>query len=170
MLITEEYRELNRQLHVQREDYGKYGSKWAPLVFGLCAQLETHDVLDYGSGKGTLNLHLPFEIHQYDPAVAKHQARPKPADIVVCTDVMEHVEDECIDDVLNDLHSLTKQRLLLNIATREAVKTLPDGRNAHVSVHPFTWWATKLFPRFESLHLDQSEGEFTCILEPHHGC
>lgn len=166
MLISETYRQLNEDLHIRRDDYGKYGSKWAPAVFTLCAQQNTTDVLDYGCGKGTLNLHLPFSIQQYDPAVPKWSDTPEPADIVVCTDVMEHVEPDCLDDVLDDLQRLTVKVLLLNVATRPAAKTLADGRNAHLIVEQMPWWKEKIEKRFSVYMTDYNEGEFVCTCKP----
>ena len=30
-----------------------------------------------------------------------------------------------------------------------AFKTLPDGRNAHLTVRPIKWWMERLFDRFD---------------------
>lgn len=166
MLISDEYRELNSKLHETREDYGRLGSRWAPLVMALCANEGTMDVLDYGCGKGTLNLSLPFGVHCYDPAVPKFSATPKPADIVVCTDVAEHIEPDCLDDVLDDLQRVTGKVLVLNVATRPAVKTLADGRNAHLIVEQWEWWRPHIEKRWRLRDIEVQKGEFTAILEP----
>ncbi len=166
MLITEDYADQNRQLHLMREDYGSYGGmRFAGEVFRLCAELETTDVLDYGCGKATLNQQLPFAVQCYDPCLPKYEEEPSPADIVVCTDVLEHVEPECIEDVLEHIHSLTKKVLLLNVAMYEAEKQLPDGRNAHVLVRPLEWWQDMLRPDWETLMM-QSREDFTGIFRP----
>lgn len=144
MLISEEYRKINADLHIAREDYGKHSSSFIDYVFNLCATVGTIDVLDYGCGKGELHLGLPFSIQNYDPAIRKYSTPPQPADIVVCTDVLEHVEPECLNDVLADIKRLTKTIALLGIPTGPAVKTLPDGRNAHLNQHPVEWWDDKL--------------------------
>lgn len=157
-MITDEYRELNAELHRDRQDYGKLGTRWAVPVFQMCAVEETTDVLDYGCGKGELNLNLPFQIHQYDPAIEKWSDPPEPADVVVCTDVMEHVEPEFTDAVLDDLKRLTKKKMILNIALTPAVKTLSDGRNAHLVVQPAEWWKEKVEKRFDILH-EEVEGD-----------
>ena len=147
-MITEAYRRLNETMHAQKPTYGSGGYKWAPAVFGACGQYKTTDVLDYGCGQATLNLHLPFSVACFEPGVPKYSARPEPHDIVVCCDVLEHVEDEYIDDVLDDLTHLTRIICLMNIGLAEANKTLPDGRNAHISVHPENWWREKIESRF----------------------
>jgi hypothetical protein len=144
MLISEEYRKLNTEMHTVREHYGKQSSNFVETVFTLCARNGTTDVLDYGCGKGEMHLGLPFGVQNYDPAIKKYANAPTPADIVVCTDVLEHVEPECLDDVLADIKRCIKILALLGIPTGKARKTLPDGRNAHLNQHPVTWWDEKL--------------------------
>ena len=141
MLITEEYARLNARLHQERETYGRTSGMWVEMVYSTCVELGTTDVLDYGCGKGEMHLGLPFAIQNYDPAVPKYSASPQPAEIVVCTDVLEHVEPECMTDVLADLRRCVKNVGYFGIPTFEALKTLPDGRNAHISVHDDSWWA-----------------------------
>lgn len=155
MLITEEYRKLNENMHETKKLYGTSGARWAPQVESLCQMIKSKDVLDYGCGKSTLAHNLPFSIQQYDPAIPKFSALPQPAHIVICTDVLEHIEPECIDDVLEDIRGLTKSLCFLSIANGKAEKTLADGRNAHLIQQDETWWLTKLLPLF---HILQFQG------------
>lgn len=150
-MITDHYRDLNAQLHRERKDYGCYGHQCMPMVMVKCHELQTSHVLDYGCGKATLNQHMPFHIDSYDPAIPKYAMDPEPADIVVCYDVMEHVEPDMVDSVLAHIATLTKQVALFQIDCREAKKQLPDGRNAHVSLHPPAWWKDRLDQHFEVL-------------------
>lgn len=167
MLITEEYREMNKQLHAERQDYGAFGSKWAGHVRELAEALKTSDVLDYGCGKGTLALNLPWPIRQYDPAVPAFADRPEPADLVVCTDVLEHIEIECLDALLDDLRRVTLKVLVSAVATRPAKKKLPDGRNAHLIIQPIEWWLPKLMQRFTLRTLQNVDEEFFAVFESH---
>lgn len=167
-MITPEYLEIQRQMHRDKASYGKYSSKWAEIVMTLCATEKTTDVLDYGCGKGELNLHLPFAIHCYDPAVPKYEAKPAPADIVVCTDVLEHVEEQFVDEVLDDLKRLTRKYMVFEIATGPAKKHLPDGRNAHITQRPVRWWLDKLEERFEVYEMSQTKEGMYGILEARH--
>lgn len=148
MLITDEYKKLNEELHTTNKHYGTTGVKWADAVIDLTELLKSQDVLDYGCGKSTLANNLPFDIKQYDPAIPKYAARPEPADILVCTDVLEHIEPECLDDVLNDLYMLTKRACFISIHIGPAKKTLPDGRNAHLIQENDIWWFGAILPRF----------------------
>lgn len=148
-LITDEYRALNATLHEKNKEYGVSGVYYLKDVVRLIKAHQTQDILDYGCGKGTLSMNLPFTIAQYDPAIKKHSALPKPADIVVCTDVLEHIEPELIDNVLKHIASLTKKTAYLVACTIPAKKTLADGRNAHILVKPRRWWIDKLHEHFD---------------------
>ncbi len=161
MKITPEYRELNRTLHQTRPEYGVSGERYAELVLGACEVIHSRDILDYGCGKRTLEKALGFPIRNYDPCIEGLDAAPEPADLVVCTDVLEHVEPDCLDDVLDDLKRVTRRLGLFVIATRPARKTLPDGRNAHLIQRPEAWWVGRLRERFEVIDLKrQPEMQF----------
>lgn len=125
----------------------------------ICHNLKTQDVLDYGCGKGVLGKNLPFEIQEYDPCIEKFADRPRPADIVVCTDVLEHIEPDCIDDVVADLISLTKKCMFLSIANGDAVKKLSDGRNAHLIQENEVWWLNKFGKEMQLVSFDMQEKE-----------
>lgn len=140
VLITPEYLRQNLLLHDSEPTYGTSSWQYAPAVRTLCKAYGTQDVLDYGCGKGRLADELEFPIQEYDPAIPGRDALPLPADIVVCGDVMEHIEPECVDDVLKHIHRLTRMCAYWIIATRPAAKSLPDGRNCHLIVENDRWW------------------------------
>lgn len=168
MLISDSYRSMNAVLHKRHDTYGMSGRRWADRVMQLCEEFETRDVLDYGAGKGSLQAAIPWTIQEYDPAVRGKDALPTPADIVVCTDVLEHIEPECLDDVLDNIAGLTKKAAFLVIATRPAKKVLPDGRNAHLIIKPPPWWLVRLKKRFivSSSKGDKQRGEIRFVVKP----
>jgi hypothetical protein len=172
MLISDEYRALNAQLHRDRPDYGTSGHKWADAVMMLAKERGANTVLDYGCGKRTLRGALPllnerdFRLYEYDPAIPGLDAAPSPADLVVCTDVLEHIEADCLNAVLDDLRRCTRKVAFLEIATRPAVKTLADGRNAHLIVEPPEWWLPKLDARWSSVGVFAGSGSFVYIGVP----
>lgn len=149
-LITPEYVEQNRMLHSERPDYGTSGERYADLIQDLAHRIGAEEILDYGCGKNTLANALPqFTVHGYDPCIEGLEAAPEPHDLVVCTDVLEHIEPELLDNVLADLVRVTRGTLFLEVATSPAMKTLPDGRNAHLIVKHRNWWLGKLIPLFD---------------------
>lgn len=163
-MISDEYRAMNAALH-KDESYGTSGSRYAQQILALATSMQTQDILDYGCGKSTLSSNLPFRISQYDPAIEKHSKLPKPADLVVCTDVLEHVEPEHLETVLAHLRELTKVKGFLIIATRPAKKILSDGRNAHLTVETPEWWLNKLWNYFKVVGFQDMNGAMLVIVD-----
>lgn len=163
MLISEEYKKMNKELHGRNVFYGSNGANTAIVIKKFAEELGTKDILDYGCGKSTLSENLPYAIKQYDPAIDKYSALPQSADLVVCTDVLEHVEPECLEDVLAHLKSLAKKAIYLNISTQPAKKKLSDGRNAHICLHDARWWVNKIWEYFSIHSLQTTKGDIVII-------
>jgi hypothetical protein len=145
--ITDAYRHLQRALHAQPEGYGGKGKRWAPTVAWLARRLAAVSVLDYGCGAGTLGHALALlgvVCRDYDPAVPGKDGRPSFADLVVCTDVLEHVEPDKLPAVLTHLRELARRGLFAVVSLRPSNKTLADGRNAHLIIEPPAWWSAQL--------------------------
>ena len=149
MLISESYRELNRRLHASNEWYGgELKPNTCEMLRQVCVKLQTTDLLDYGCGKGVVASAMPFPIKEYDPAIEGKETSPEPADVVYCGDVLEHIEPECLADVLKDLRRVTKKFGIFVIHLTPALKFLEDGRNAHLILESGWWWADKLSKLF----------------------
>ncbi len=163
MRITPEYRELNRQLHAERADYGAGmgTAQWYQTIAGMAQAIKARSILDYGCGKGAMGRALAHLIVQnYDPAIEGLDSEPVPADLVVSLDVLEHIEPDCLDSVLDHIQSLAIKGVFLTVATRPAKKTLADGRNAHLIQNSFEWWLPKLMQRWEMRNFAGQDGEF----------
>lgn len=148
-LITPEYKHLLELKHEQSQGFGSYGHSVAGYVRDCARQIAATSILDYGCGKQKLQQSLGFAIRNYDPGIPGLDAAPEPADLVVCTDVLEHVEPECLDAVLDDLKRCTLHTILLTIDTAPANKHLADGRNAHLIIENPAFWITHLLKRFD---------------------
>lgn len=167
MLISPEYVALNRELHERIPTYGVGGHKWADWVQLFCMSHRIESVLDYGAGKGALAGALegsPFVVHEYDPAIPGKDARPALADLVVCTDVLEHVEPECIWSVLTDITSLSRKAVLLGISCKSSGKLLADGRGAHLLVKPAAWWREVLKGYGNFREIPGADHEFNVVM------
>lgn len=172
MLISAEYREEQTTLH-ENPNYGVASLSYAPMVTSLINNLQVSHVLDYGAGKGRLAQAVEPEhkitIELYDPAIKEISEAPNPAELVCCIDVLEHIEPECLDDVLDDLQRVTSQYGFFTIHTGPAVKELSDGRNAHLTQEPYTWWLPKLWSRFHIHQMTQDAHGFFVIVRNQHG-
>ncbi len=140
-LISKEMTDLNAQLHKDNIHYGVGGGKYAEVVIEIVKKLSKEGelpptVTDYGAGKQFLAKELPFPIQSYDPAIPEISELPKPTDIVICTDVLEHIEPDKIDLVLDDLKRVTRQVGYFVIHLGPAIKTLSDGRRRSKSSSP----------------------------------
>jgi hypothetical protein len=143
-LISSSYRELNERLHRDNLAYGVGGGKHADTVIKLADSMKTRSVLDYGCGKGYLAKALPFPIWEYDPAIPEKAASPRPADLVICTDVLEHIEPDKLFFVLGDLQRVVRQVGYFVIHTGPSSKQLADGRNSHLIQRDERWWTKHL--------------------------
>lgn len=151
MLITTDYQALNAQLHSTIPTYGAGGWQWVGPILATAGALNAADVLDYGAGKGTLKRWMPFEfpVYNYDPIT--FPADPPVCDMAACLDVMEHIEPDCLNDVLRHIRSKVRKGALFVISTRLAQKVLQDGRNAHLIVEGKDFWVPKLQQFFGSV-------------------
>lgn len=173
MLISEPYREQQRQLHESSDEYGSASVAFAPIVAKVANLHQVEEILDYGAGKCRLGKTISeqrlvdhkFRYIPYEPSNERFSTIPEPCEMVACIDVLEHIEPLLLDDVLDDLQRVTKKIGVFSVATVEAMKTLPDGRNAHLIVEPPEWWLPKIMQRFD-LHMFQKtqDGFFVLVM------
>jgi 2-polyprenyl-3-methyl-5-hydroxy-6-metoxy-1,4-benzoquinol methylase len=147
VLITEKYRALNINLHQDPRYGSRVRHKLYVAIGELAMKVGAKTILDYGCGKGEMSKHLS-KVTNYDPAVYEYFGKPRPHDVVACCDVLEHVEPECLEEVLQDIERVAKKAIYLVISTRLASKILSDGRNAHLIVESPSWWLEKIKTSF----------------------
>lgn len=143
-LASADYKAQLQAKHKQIK-WGRSGDSHAPEVSKFALTLGATTVLDYGCGQGRLRPAVPqLRVFEYDPGIPGKDQLPKPADIVVSTDVLEHIEPENVDNVLRHIFLLAKRGAYLVISLSLARELLPDGRNAHLTVKPAEWWTDKI--------------------------
>lgn len=146
-LISREYRESQIEMHANPRGYGQRGDHWAATVIDLANKHQISSILDYGCGQGSLGAacrDAGFDVREYDPAIEGKDGRPSFADMVTCTDVLEHIEPDRLDKVLAHIRMLTKKVAFLVIATRPSNKLLPNGENAHLIIEDGKWWRERV--------------------------
>ena len=152
-IISKEYLNLQKKLH-ENENYGMASASLALSVKKLFRANSFVSISDYGAGKknlqkALLNIGLKdFEYFPFDPAFPEYGS-PKEADIVCCIDVLEHIEEVYLSNVLDELKKITINLGFFTIATKPAGKFLRDGRNAHLIQKPASWWLPMMCSRFE---------------------
>jgi len=148
-MISDEYKDLLTQKHVFKA-WGGSGKSWLPWILPILNRFNEHTVLDFGCGRGTLKpaleqLRPDCTVHEYDPGVpGKDVLRMVPVDYVVCTDVMEHVEEQFVDVTLKTIQWLAIHGVFFNIDLKPSRSLLPDGSNCHITLKPSEWWEAKL--------------------------
>lgn len=146
---AEQYREMHKS---DRYFKGTGTVRYLAPIGKLVVKCGSHKLLDYGSGKGDqykrpYNLDKAWEVNVtcYDPGVPEFSQFPSGTfDGVICCDVLEHVPEEDVQRTLIRIFSVADQFVFLSIATVPAKKSLPDGRNVHLTVKPKTWWDVQI--------------------------
>lgn len=156
-LISPAYR---RQLQAMAALHPEWGSSSANLLDQVPslrrAIWDARCVLDYGSGAGAFGRRVwdEFEdtvpVYGYDPRYNTNPATGRYA-LIICTDVLEHVEEDKVDFVLADIRSLLVPvgRVFFSVSTVPAIAVLPatdelPERNAHITVKPRDWWLDRI--------------------------
>ena len=165
-LISDDYRAQNATMHGDL-GYGTGGLDWAENLAEYINSQSFEAVLDYGAGKQVLTDALRqatnVRIDAYDPAIDAIKEIPLPKyDLIICKDVMEHVEPLFLDNVLEHQASLTRHFCCLLTALIPANRILPDGRNAHLILESHEWWVGRV-SKFFDIAFEQDLGPVSMI-------
>tara|TARA_B100001758_G_C17861197_1_gene329036 strand:- start:108 stop:539 length:432 start_codon:yes stop_codon:yes gene_type:complete len=81
------------------------------------------------------------EIKLYDPGVKDYEHYPsKKYDGIICTDVLEHIFIDDLNNVVKDIMNFSNKFVFFVISTVLDKKFLANGENVHVTVKDETWW------------------------------
>lgn len=129
--------------------YGRSSEAMCGLVMReIDGLMPVSRILDFGCGQSRLVDWLAAitgaEALRYDPAIPAYAALPEgTADVIVCTDVLEHVPEDQLG-ALFDCMKEVSGRVYFNVSCVEAVEVLPNGQNAHCTVRPHGWWVRRI--------------------------
>jgi hypothetical protein len=160
MKLLSDYYKQQLQLKHAARPWGGSGWSWIPDLVKLmliAPHERTPSVLDFGSGRSTfkeaMSRVMPHvAVHEYDPGIpGKDMLPPGQFDYIICTDVMEHVEEEFVNDTLAVIREKARRGVVFNIACTLAKSQLPDGRNTHVMVRPPEWWVDRIKPMYSRI-------------------
>jgi predicted TPR repeat methyltransferase len=172
-IVSAEYGEQLKKLHFENNSFGvgNVTAKHYPMIIGLINKKKIKTVLDYGCGKGHFlsalsKSKIDVQADGFDVASDEYSVLPsKSYDLVVCLDVMEHVEFGALSNVLTEIRDRTSRFFICSVANYPAVKNLADGRNAHVTQMPFGVWFTYFsgfFSISQFIRTGRCEGLFVC--------
>lgn len=142
-------------------------------------ELDCKSILDYGCGKA-IQYHKE-KLHEshflgimpalYDPAVEQYSVLPEGTfDAVICTDVLEHIEEEDVGSVIKEIYSKADKFVYLGISNEPASSILPDGRNAHVTQKSLDWWVEQTLPyadKFTLMYVYGNQRHGKALLNQH---
>ena len=107
-------------------------------------------LLDYGCGDALQytehKLHEYWnldEYYPYDPAIPRHNTLPDKGvkfDAVINTDVLEHIPEEYVYDIIDDIFSYAGKCVYFSICVSKAKAILPNGDNAHCTLKSHEEW------------------------------
>ena len=137
------------QEHLRRP-WGDVGHRYSEHILELYHQYSCAHILDYGCGQALLSKKIGdlVPVDNYDPGIPAYSTLPQPRDLVVCVDVLEHIEPQCIHSVLAHLQSLTLKVAYVNISSVPARSSFPNGQNLHLIQEPLEWWLSQLSQYF----------------------
>lgn len=146
--LVPQYRQMHADGHFSGVSIYAYVDELEPLIKETGAK----SLLDYGCGKG--RQYVEGNIQDlwggimptlYDPAVEGIDAKPEGQfDGVFCIDVLEHIPEDELDGVIQEVLDYANMWVFFSICCTPAKKLLPDGRNVHITLKKEDWWLFKL--------------------------
>ena len=167
-IISQEYLNEQKKLHETNINYGIASLGHVNNIKNLLSETKFKSLCDYGAGKKNLEKGLlqanftDFKYFPYDPVFPEY-GDPVPSDLVCCIDVMEHIEENYLEAVLDDIQRVTLKLCYFSISSVPAKKFLSDGRNAHLIQKSARWWLPQLCERFNIEFLKNTKGGFVVI-------
>ncbi len=145
-----------QKLHHEDESFGTSGILVSDKLMSCIDYLKPKTILDFGCGKGILidiiKKKFPdIEVFGYDPAVEKYKnlMGGGKADLVINTDVLEHIPEEDVLSVIEQISRIS-QNVFFQLHHYPAVTYLPNGQNAHCTIKPLAWYLERIgkyFPK-----------------------
>lgn len=115
--------------------------------------LKIESLLDFGAGKAAHHFHLNMyedkfnitDVTLYDPAIPEYCTLSDDTyDAVICADVMEHIPEDNVDHVIEQVNSRANKVAFYVISANLTSTVLPNGENAHITRMPASWWKEKI--------------------------
>lgn len=150
-----DYIKQYKLLYKRKKNYGKTSIKLYDMLKKIINDLNISSVLDYGCGKSKLldliKKNKKIKIYRYDPAIKKYSKLTKnKVNLVICTDVLQHVPLYDLDRVLKEIKSKGIYILFYIKCTNHKTK-LPNKTYANCTVYDKKWWLEKLSNYYDDI-------------------
>jgi hypothetical protein len=147
-LYTIDYNEQQKRLPNRVQHYSRnnfyvfhYNDEQRDLDF-FTNKYEIESIIDYGCGFGHSTDYLNLDTQKYDPFIPEYEKRPdRPADLVVCYNVLNVIEEQFMYDVVDDIYNLSKKIVLINVAIRD---------KQYYGERSFDWYLNFIKDRFSN--------------------
>lgn len=149
------------QMHDSSKRFPGYSlGAYLESIARLVDQTKPGRMLDYGSGKGYQYLARRYHErwggllpHCFDIGVQQLSAKPEGQfGGVLCTDMLEHIEERDLGPILDELIAYTAAGgfLFLGISCRPTRKKLPSGGDVHRTIQRPDWWVRLIEQRLQA--------------------
>lgn len=169
-MSNSDYLEQYKILH-KRGGYGMSSTRedLFEIIERVVEKEKPSSILDYGCGQSTLMDVLSEKeyvknVYRYDPAIPAYSySHVHSVDLIICTDVLEHIPREYLYSVLYEIHHLSNI-VFFSIGIIEASMILPNGENAHCTIMPKDWWLGYLEGVFGKVTVvGELRAKFQCV-------
>ncbi len=175
--LIKEYKEMHEKgINNLRPESTFQGSSLFKHIFSLreiIIKKSISSLIDFGCGKAIFYKNkLPYKIKGktgeftiqefwnvkdivlYDPGVKEFELYPKQKkDLVICTDVLEHIPMIDTENFLNDIYLLANKAVFFAVSVRESKKKLKSGQSVHINIRKEDEW-DKIFNSFQKRYPD----------------
>jgi hypothetical protein len=171
-MISKAYKAVLQEKHRVKPWSGTHGKYAEEVLMRAC---KGDRILDFGCAKQDLKKRVKeivgndVDVVGYDPGQPGLDIFPEgDFDIVVATDVLEHIEPETLEMTLLTLGIVCRKAMFFVVSTRATGNKLPDGRDHHLIVKPREWWEEKfrkfLYPSYDYEFRWENKNDFACWL------
>lgn len=152
MIENEKLIEQYKLLHERSPKYGTTSIEYLKVLQDLINIIKPPIVIDYGCGKSKLIDRLDgIQMKcRYDPAIPEfsHKINSQMKfNLLLCTDVLEHIPSEDVDNFLTYVSSLAPVAVFA-ICYRHSYEFLPNGDPCHCTVRDREWWFEMLMSHY----------------------
>ena len=149
MKLLQDYKDL----HEKKCFAGNSIVNYVPQIKQLFWSYRPKSMLDYGCGRASPyygdemlpmvdKLGYEMELSLYDPAVEAYSIKPiDPVGAIICCDVLEHIPEDELDEILSHIYSLARVFVFFAIAlVPDGNRKLLDGSDVHVTLKTKEAW------------------------------